>query len=63
MKKKCLAALLAGLMLTLSVNMAVFAHPASPIPFPPPPPPPFSIELCVDADYPLLCDVVDVASH
>jgi len=66
MRRKCLASLLAGLMLTLSVNMAVFAGPsAGPLPWPPPPPPPtiFSIELpCMDVDYPLPYDEVDVVS-
>ena len=62
MKKKCLASLLAGLMLALSVNMAVFADPSEPL-HPPPPPPPFSIELpCMDVDYPLPYDEVDVVS-
>jgi len=64
MRKKCLASLLAGLMLTVSVNMAVFAGPSGgPIPPPPPPPITFSIELpCMDVDYPLPYDEVDVVS-
>jgi len=62
MKRKCLASLLAGLMLALSVNMAVFAGPSGSL-FPPPPPPPSPsyIELpCIDVDYPLPYDEVDV---
>jgi len=62
MKRKCLASLLAGLMLALSVNMAVFADPSAPMPPPPPPPMTFSIELpCMDVGYLLPYDVLDVA--